>query len=81
MKFFRKYIFLWIYGLLIYFTLHLIHDVEVHSKFWQRIWTLNFLEMGCCVLTGYCDVYFFERLLKYFDRKWPLQFATFVPEK
>src|ERR1700744_2066284 len=75
MKFFRKYIFPALYGLVIYFTVRLIHDIEHFEKFWKRDWGLNIIEMSCSILTGYCGVYLFEWLFGYYDHKWPLQFS------
>src|ERR1700751_3456984 len=74
MKFFKKYIFPALYGLLIYFTVRLLHDTDTDTHFWRRSWALNSIELGCSILTGYLAIYFFERLFKYFDRHWPVQF-------
>lgn len=81
MNFFRKYIFPALYGLLQYFTVRLIHDIEHLEEFWKRDWGLNIIEMSCSVLTGYCGVYLFEWLFRYYDRKWPLQFSYKVIAK
>lgn len=81
MKFFRKYIFPALYGLLQYFTVRLIHDTEHYEEFWKRNWSLNIIEMCCSVLTGYCGVYLFEWLFRYYNRKWPLQFSYKVMAK
>jgi two-component system LytT family sensor kinase len=75
MKFFRKYLFPAVYGLLVYFTVRLIHDIERLAEFWKRDWTLNIIEMLCSILTGYCGVYLFEWLFRFYNRKWPLQFS------
>lgn len=75
MRFFKKYIFPALFGLLQYFTVRLIHDVERLEAFWQRAWTLNAIEISCSLLTGYCAVYIFERLFRYYDSKWPMQFS------
>jgi sensor histidine kinase YesM len=75
MKFFRKYIFPALYGLLVYFTVRLLHDTESGMHFWQRRWTLNGIEMGFSILSGYAAVYLFERLFKYFDNRGPLLFS------
>ncbi|MDB4923452.1 sensor histidine kinase [Mucilaginibacter sp.] len=73
MKFFRKYIFPALYGLLVYFTIRLLHDLDVDSRFWKRSWALNIFEMSCSVLAGYLGIYLFEWLFRYYDRRWPLQ--------
>lgn len=75
MKFFRKYIFPALYGLLVYFTVRLLHDTDTDTHFWRRSWTLNGIELGCSILTGYLAIYLFERLFKFYDKRWPLQFS------
>jgi two-component system LytT family sensor kinase len=75
MKFFRKYIFPALYGLMVYFTVRLLHDSDTDTHFWTRSWTLNSIEMGCSLLAGYAGVYLFERLFKYYDKRWHLQFS------
>jgi len=75
MRFFKKYLFPALFGLLQYFTVRLIHDIERLEAFWKRDWTLNIIEMSCSVLTGYCGVYVFKRLFRYYDSKWPMQFS------
>jgi two-component system LytT family sensor kinase len=73
MKFFRKYIFPALYGLLVYFTIRLLHDLDINSQFWKRDWALNIFEMSCSVLAGYAAIYLFEWLFRFYDRRWPLQ--------
>jgi two-component system LytT family sensor kinase len=73
MKFFRKYIFPALYGLLVYFTIRLLHDLDIDSQFWKRDWALNIFEMSCSVLTGYAAIYLFEWLFRFYDRRWSLQ--------
>jgi len=75
MKFFRKYIFPAVYGLLVYFTVRLLHDTDLGIRFWQRSWKQNVPEFAFSLIVGYVGVYMFERLFKYFDRRWPLQFC------
>lgn len=75
MIFFRRFIFPAIYGLTIYFTVRLLHDTEIGERFWRRDVVQNAFEMGCSIITGYFGVYMFEKLFKYFDKKWPLQFC------
>ena len=65
MKFFKKYIFPALYGLLVYFTVRLLHDIDVNARFWKRDWGLNIFEMSCSVLVGYLGIYLFEWLFKY----------------
>ena len=68
MKFFRKYIFPPLYGLLIYFTVRLLHDTEIKLPFWKRTWQQNVIELVLSMLVGYVGVYIFERLFRYYDR-------------
>jgi two-component system LytT family sensor kinase len=73
MKFFRKYIFPALYGLMVYFTIRLLHDVDINSRFWKRDWGLNIFEMSCSVVVGYAGIYLFKRLFKFYDERRPLQ--------
>jgi two-component system LytT family sensor kinase len=74
MKFFKKYIFPGLYGLLVYFTIRLLHDTDIRLRFWTRSWTINTIEIVLSVLVGFVCVYMFEKLFKYYDDHWPLQF-------
>jgi hypothetical protein len=73
MKLFRRFIFPALYGLLVYFTIRLLHDVDINSRFWIRDWRLNLFEMSCSVVVGYLGIYLFESLFRFFDRRWPIQ--------
>ncbi|HEY4325204.1 MAG TPA: histidine kinase [Mucilaginibacter sp.] len=75
MKTFRKFFFPVVYGLMVYFTVRLLHDIDTGTHFWKRSWTLNGIEMGCSILAGYAAIYLFRRLFQYFDKHWPLQFS------
>jgi sensor histidine kinase YesM len=74
MKFFRIYIFPAFYGLLVYFTIRLLHDIDVDSRFWKRSWALNIFEMCCSIFVGYVAIALFTRLFRYYDKNWPLKF-------
>jgi two-component system LytT family sensor kinase len=82
MKFFKKYIFPALYGLLVYFTVRLLHDTVLDIHFWKRPLSLNAIEIACSLLTGYVSIYLFERLFKFYDKRWPLQlsYQNFVRE-
>ena len=68
MKWFWKYSFPPLYGLLIYFTIRLINDTLADDKFWERPLILNTIEIGFTLLMG-CIVYFsLQRVFRYFDR-------------
>jgi two-component system LytT family sensor kinase len=73
MKFFQKYIFPAVYGLLVYFTIRLLHDTDVGEHFWERHFYINAVEMTCTIIVGYIAIWLFEWLFKYYDRRWPVQ--------
>jgi len=73
-KIFKKYIFPPLYGLLIYFTVRLLHDTDIGLRFWKRSWEQNGAEIAMSLVVGYVGVYMFERLFRYYDKRWPLQF-------
>lgn len=75
MRFFRKYIFPALYGLLVYFTIRLLHDTDVGQHFWEREFYINGIEMACSVLVGYLAIYLFEWLFRYYDRHWAAQLS------
>jgi two-component system LytT family sensor kinase len=75
MKFFRKYIFPAVYGLLVYFTIRLLHDTDVGQHFWKRDFYINSIEMACSILVGYFAIYLFEWLFRYYDKRWAAQLS------
>lgn len=75
MKFFRKYIFPAVYGLLVYFTIRLLHDTDVGQHFWKRDFYVNGIEMACSILVGYLAIYLFELLFRYYDKHWAAQLS------
>jgi len=75
MTFFKKYLFPAVYGLLVYFTIRLLHDTDVHQHFWERWWFINAVELTCTIVVGYLAIYLFERLFRYYDSRWPLGFS------
>ncbi|NVM65464.1 sensor histidine kinase YesM [Mucilaginibacter sp. SG538B] len=75
MKFFRKYIFPALYGLLVYFTIRLLHDTDIGQHFWERDFYVNGIEMACSILVGYLAIYIFERLFTYYDRHQTVQLS------
>ena len=75
MKIFQKYIFPALYGLVVYFTIRLLHDTDVGEHFWERRFYINAVEMTCTIMVGYIAIYLFERLFKYYDKRWPLQLS------
>lgn len=75
MNFFRKYIFPALYGLLVYFTIRLLHDTDVNQHSWERPFYINAVEMACSVIVGYLAIYLFQRLFKYYDKRRPVQLS------
>ncbi|MBV8391072.1 MAG: histidine kinase [Mucilaginibacter sp.] len=75
MNFFRKYIFPAVYGLLVYFTIRLLHDTDVNQHSWERPFYINAVEIVCSVIVGYMAVYLFQRLFRYYDKRWPVQLS------
>jgi two-component system, LytTR family, sensor kinase len=75
MKFFRKYIFPALYGLLVYFTIRLLHDTDVSERFWERQFYINAVEIACSILVGYIGIYLFQRLFSYYNKHWPAQLS------
>jgi len=73
MNFFRKYIFPALYGLLVYFTVRLLHDTDTNQRFWERRFYINAVEMTCSIIVGYSAIYLFQRLFRYYDRRRPVQ--------
>jgi len=73
MKFFKKYIFPALYGLLVYFTVRLLHDTDVKERFWERQFYINAVEITCSIFVGYTAIYLFQKLFNYFNKHWPLQ--------
>lgn len=72
MFFFRKYVFPLLYGLLVYFTVRLLHDLDVDEAFWKRDPALNSIEISCSILVGYFSIAVFEWLFRFYDKRWPL---------
>ncbi|MGN6180365.1 MAG: sensor histidine kinase [Mucilaginibacter sp.] len=75
MKFFRKYIFPPLYGLLVYFTVRLLHDTDVGMHFWQRELYINAVELSCAILVGYLSIRLFEWLFRYYDKRSPVELS------
>jgi hypothetical protein len=75
MKFFQKYIFPAVYGLLVYATIRLLHDTDVGEHFWERHFYINAVEVACTIIVGYIAIWLFEWLFKYYDKRWPVQLS------
>lgn len=81
MKFFKRFISPLIYGLLIYFTIRLLHDTDIGLKFWHRPLITNLAEISAAIVTGYATTAMFRLLLKYFERSpFPIKYTTVIRE-
>ncbi|HEY9261357.1 sensor histidine kinase [Chitinophaga sp.] len=69
MKGYWKYIFPAVYGLLVYYTIRLLADSSSGMRFWHRPLLLNTIEVICSITMGYCLVWTFNQLFRYFDEK------------
>lgn len=68
MKFFWKYLFPGLFGLLIYIIVRVINDTIAEDRFWRRDPLVIAIEIGTCVGTGYIQIYLFRRLFRHFDK-------------
>jgi two-component system LytT family sensor kinase len=67
MKFFWKYLFPGLFGLLIYIIVRVINDTIAEDRFWRRDpWVLA-IEIGTCIIAGFIQIYTFRRLFRHFD--------------
>lgn len=71
MKFFWKYLFPPLYGLLIYVTIRVLLDTVTGMRWWRRHWQINALDLLTTFLFSYTFLYLFRRMLRWFDKKWP----------
>lgn len=69
MRFFRKFIFPPLYGLLVYFTVRILQDTQSGFKFWERELKWNVIEIGFSILTGFAGIMLFDNVFRYFDRR------------
>ena len=53
MKFFWKYLFPPLYGLLFYTIVRLVSDLTNADKFWERPWQMNAIEISATVLLSF----------------------------
>lgn len=75
MRFFKKYIFPALYGLIVYFTVRLLHDTDVNQHFWERKFYINAVEIACSIFVGYMAIWIFRSLFKYYDKRGPVQLS------
>jgi two-component system LytT family sensor kinase len=69
MKFFWKYLFPAVFGLLVYFTIRAVNDTTAHEKFWERKLSLNTIEITCSIIAGYITRYVLDFLIRKFDSR------------
>src|SRR6201996_5894235 len=72
MKFFWRYLFPPIYGLLIYITIRVLLDTVTGMRWWHRSWQINTLDLTTTMLFSYTFLFLFGRMLRWFDKKWPV---------
>ncbi|HEV2480906.1 MAG TPA: histidine kinase [Puia sp.] len=71
MKFFWKYLFPPLYGLVVYVTIRLLLDTVTGMRWWRRDWQINAEDLVACLVFSYIFMFVFRRLLRRFDKKWP----------
>lgn len=59
-----KWFFPPLYGLCIYTSMRLVNDVISESRFWERHWSINAIEIGTCLTLNYFYFYVLGRLLQ-----------------
>ncbi len=70
MKFFWRWIFPPLYGLIVYTTIRLVLDTATGMKFWHRRWQINAMDLAACLVFSYIFMAVFKWLLNWFDEKW-----------
>ncbi len=68
MRFFWKYVFPGLFGLMIYVTIRIINDTIAEDHFWERDIPTLAIEISFCILGGYLQVYLLQRLFRRFDK-------------
>jgi hypothetical protein len=71
MKFFWKYLFPPLYGLMIYLTIRVLLDTVTGMRWWRRHWQINASDLITTIFFSYTFLYLFRRMLVWFDKKWP----------
>lgn len=69
MKTFFRYIFPALFGLLIYTSLRLVNDIISDTRFWERHWVINAIELGTCVIISYIFDFIIRHFVKKFSAK------------
>lgn len=69
MKWFWKYAFPGLFGLLIYITIRVLNDTVSHFRVWRRAWIITGIELVFVVGAGYITMYAFEKLFQRFEKR------------
>lgn len=69
MKFFWKYIFPPIYGLVFYAIIRLVTDIPNEDKFWNRPWQMNAIEIAAAIILSYGLVQLPAWFIRRFEKK------------
>jgi sensor histidine kinase YesM len=69
MKFFWKYIFPALFGLLIYTSIRLVTDTTTGYKFWERSWKINAIEITVVIITAFFADTLLKRTIRNFQKK------------
>lgn len=73
MKFFWRYIFPILFGLMIYTSIRLVNDTTAGVKFWKRPWATNAIEIISVIIISFIIRFAVDRLIRYFRKKEPAQ--------
>lgn len=68
MKFFWRYIFPVMYGLLIYASIRLVTDITQGDKFWERPWKTNAIEIAGTILISFLMKWMLDHYIKKFEK-------------
>lgn len=71
MKFFWKYLFPPLYGLVIYATIRVLLDSVTGMRWWHRALSINISDIAATIIFSYIFLYSFNRMLRWFDTRWP----------
>ncbi len=69
MKVLLRYIFPLLFGLVIYTSLRLVNDIISGTKFWERHWSINAIEITSTILISYLFSFIINHLVKKFTAR------------
>lgn len=70
-RFFWRFLFPPMYGLVVYATIRLLLDTVTGIRFWHRPLHLTLEDLTATLVFSYIFMAVFNRLLRWFDKKWP----------